>query len=137
VGLTKTGLSKHLIDSIPFGQFSPLAIVAVSVFFAMVMATFMSNTATANLILPIIAVLGVSLLSLGELGGAKMLIIATTFGCSLAMLLPVSTPPNALAYSTNFFKTKHMIKAGIVVDIFGYAMIFVLIFVLKGIGFFG
>ncbi|MCK5015044.1 MAG: SLC13/DASS family transporter [Candidatus Omnitrophica bacterium] len=137
VGLAKTGLSNHLIESIPFDQFSPLAIVAISVLFAMVMATFMSNTATANLILPIIAALGASLLSLGELGGAKMIIIATTFGCSLAMLLPVSTPPNALAYATDFFKTKHMIKAGIVVDMFGYAMIFVLIFILKGIGFFG
>ncbi|MCK5260416.1 MAG: SLC13/DASS family transporter [Candidatus Omnitrophica bacterium] len=136
VALAKTGLSQHLIASIPFDQFTPWTIVAVSVLFAMVMATFMSNTATANLILPIIAMLGASLLSLGELGGAKMIIIATTFGCSLAMLLPVSTPPNALAYATGFFKTKHMIKAGIVVDMAGYAMIFCLIFVLNRAGFF-
>ncbi len=137
VGLAKTGLSEHLIASIPFDQFSPLAIVGMSVLLAMVMATFMSNTATANLILPIIAALGVSLLSLGELGGAKMLIIASTFGCSLAMLLPVSTPPNAMAYATNYFKTRDMIKAGIVVDILGFVMIFAMIFVLKQFGFFG
>ena len=137
VGLDKTGLSQHLIESIPFDQFTPWTIVAVSVLFSMVMATFMSNTATANLILPIIAVLGASLVSLEGLGGAKMIIIATTFGCSLAMLLPVSTPPNALAYATDFFKTKHMIKAGIVVDMLGYAMVFCLIFALNRVGFFG
>lgn len=137
VGLAKTGLSKHLIASVPFDQFSPLAIVAMSALLAMVMATFMSNTATANLILPIIAALGTSLLSLEELGGAKMLIIATTFGCSLAMLLPVSTPPNAMAYATNYFKTKDMIKAGVFVDILGYIMIFAMVFILKQVGFFG
>lgn len=137
VGLAETGLSGHLIASIPFDQFTPLMIVGMSVLIAIIMATFMSNTATANLILPIIAALGVSLVSLEALGGAKMLIIATTFGCSLAMLLPVSTPPNAMAYATNYFKTKDMIKAGFVVDVLGFAMIFAMIFILRQVGFFG
>ncbi|MBZ0165783.1 MAG: DASS family sodium-coupled anion symporter, partial [Candidatus Omnitrophica bacterium] len=64
VGLAKTGLSQHLIDSIPFDQFSPLMIVTMGVLLSILMATFMSNTATANLILPIIAALGTSLVSL-------------------------------------------------------------------------
>lgn len=136
VGLSKTGLSQHIIDTIPFAEFSPMLIVSMAVLLSIVMATFMSNTATANLILPMIAVLGTSLISLENMGGAKMLIVASTFGCSLAMALPVSTPPNALAYSTKFFETRDMIKSGIIIDVVGLVLIFAMIFILKQINFF-
>ncbi len=135
VGLEKTGLSRHIIATIPFDQFPPMLIIGMSVLLSIVMATFMSNTATANLILPIIAALGTSLVSLESFGGAKMLIIASTFGCSLAMALPVSTPPNALAYATNFFETRHMIKAGLWIDLVGLVFVFILLFVLTQLGF--
>lgn len=136
VGLSETGLSEHLIASIPFDQFPPVLIVVMAVMVSILMATFMSHTATANLILPIIAALGAGMASLEPLGGAKMLIIASTFGCSLAMALPISTPPNALAYATNFFETKDMFKAGVAVNVIGLALVFVLFFVLNRIGFF-
>ncbi len=137
VGLSKTGLSHHFIESIPFGQFPPQMIVFLGVLISILMATFMSNTATANLILPIIAALGTTLITLGELGGAKMLIIACTFGCSLAMALPVSTPPNAMAYATGLFRTGHMLKAGVVVNILGFVMIFIMLFVMNQLHLFG
>ena len=54
VGLSKTGLSGHLIESNPFDQFSPMLIVFLAVLLSIVMATFMSNTATANLILQLL-----------------------------------------------------------------------------------
>jgi len=136
VGLSETGLSQHFITSIPFDQFSPYIIVILSVSISILMATFMSHTATANLLLPIIAALGTSLISLEELGGAQMLIIASTFGCSLAMALPISTPPNAMAYATGFFKTKHMLNAGILISVVGFLMIFIMLFIMKKAGIF-
>ncbi|MCA9403214.1 MAG: SLC13/DASS family transporter [Candidatus Omnitrophica bacterium] len=136
VGLEQTGLSEHLVASIPFDQFPPHLIVCMAVMLCILMGTFMSHTATANLVLPIIAALGMGLASLEPLGGAKMLVIASTFGCSLAMALPISTPPNALAYATNFFETKNMIKAGLAVNVIGLTLVFVMLFVLNQIGYF-
>ncbi|MCA9392920.1 MAG: SLC13/DASS family transporter [Candidatus Omnitrophica bacterium] len=136
VGLSQTGLSEHLVASIPFDRFPPHLIVCMAVMLCIVMGTFMSHTATANLVLPIIAALGMGLASLEPLGGTKMLVIASTFGCSLAMALPISTPPNALAYATNFFETKNMIKAGLAVNVIGLTLVFVMLFVLNQIGYF-
>jgi sodium-dependent dicarboxylate transporter 2/3/5 len=47
------------------------------------------------------------------------LLVAVALSCSLAMSLPISTPPNALAYSTGFVKTKDMAKMGVSVGIVG------------------
>ena len=43
---------------------------------------------------------------------------------SLAMLMPISTPPNAIAFSTGLIKTKDMLKAGAVIGIFGLVFAF-------------
>ncbi len=53
------------------------------------------------------AALGVSMgVGLDTLGGVQGLLVAVALSCSLAMSLPISTPPNALAYSTGFVQTK-------------------------------
>lgn len=128
IGVEKTGLSQNMVDSIPFYQFSPTVIVIVSVLLSMTLATFISHTAAVNLILPIITVLGASLPSLSAVGGSRTLIIGATLGASFAMLLPISTPPNALAYATNLFSTKHMIKAGLIVECLCCLALFTLFF---------
>lgn len=133
--LEDSGLAARLVDQIPFHIFSPLLVVGLATFVAVFMATLMSNTATANLLLPMIAALGMGMTGLGLLGGQAMLIVVVTLSCSLAMALPVSTPPNAMAHATGVIQTEDMFKSGFIIGAVGLMLAYVLMFVLHGIGF--
>ncbi len=135
MAMEKTGLSVHLIESIPFAQFDPLLIIFMATGIAALMATFMSNTATANLVLPVMAALGANLDSLTAFGGSKMLILAVTISCSIAMSLPVSTPPNAMAYASGQIKSGQMMRSGIVIGLIALTLLYVLISILKAVDF--
>ncbi|MGL1887924.1 MAG: SLC13 family permease [Reichenbachiella sp.] len=136
LALDKSGLAGHVVNSIPFGEYSPYVIIAMAAVLATVMANFMSNTATANLLLPIITAVGVSVISLEPLGGSKMLILATAMAASLGMALPISTPPNALAHATGLIQTKDMAKVGIIMGVIGLALVFVTMKILNMVNFF-
>ncbi len=136
VGLEESGLAQRLVSSIPFDRFSPYLIVAAAAVLAMVMANFMSNTATANLLLPIIAALGASLEGLDGIGGAGALILAATLASSLGMALPISTPPNALAHATGQITTQQMARTGIITGLLGLLLIFGLLYLLGLAGFY-
>lgn len=136
LGLSETGLSDHLVQAIPFESMPGVMIIAVGASVALLMSTFMSNTATAALILPIMSALGASLPELMSLGGAQMMVISCTFACALAMAMPISTPPNALAYATGFTTTGDMGKSGVCVGIIGLLMSFMMVFLMKLLGFF-
>ena len=94
------------------------------------MANFISHTATANLLVPILALAGISAQSiLASFGGVSTLLIGVALGSSLAMILPISTPPNTLAHATGLIKQSEMMKVGIIMGIagliLGYAMLIV------------
>lgn len=135
LALGKSGLAEHVVTSIPFTNFSPYAIIALAAVLAALMATFMSNTATANLLLPIIATIGATVESLVPLGGSKMLILGTTLAASLGMALPISTPPNALAHATGVIETSDMLRTGSIIGAIGLVLVFATLFILKLVGF--
>jgi sodium-dependent dicarboxylate transporter 2/3/5 len=136
LALDKTGLAANLINNIAVDEFSPYLIVVAATVLATLMANFMSNTATANLLLPIIAALGTALPALEGLGGSKMLILSVAIAASLGMALPISTPPNALAHATGLIKTEDMTKVGVIIGLVGLIGIYVLMFALKITNFF-
>lgn len=118
--LDESGLARHLITSIPFHTWPPLAIIAGSGLLCWILSNFISNTATAALLVPILAVVGSSMRdALLPLGGAETLLIGIALSSSLAMLLPISTPPNAMAHSTGFIAQKNMVKVGAIIGVFG------------------
>lgn len=135
LALGESGLAEHVVRSIPFEKFSPFIIVILTALLAALMANFMSNTATANLLLPIIATIGTTVLSLEPLGGSKMLILGTTLAASLGMALPISTPPNALAHATGLIDTRDMLKIGGLVGGVGLIFVFVLLYILNSVNF--
>ncbi|PID41374.1 MAG: dihydroorotate dehydrogenase [Proteobacteria bacterium] len=135
LGLEETGLSRHMVDSVPFDSFSPAVIVVLVTLLALAMSTFISRTATANLLIPIVAALGSSLTTLDSLGGTRLLVIAVAVSCSLAMALPISTPPNAMAYATGQVDTRTMLVAGLSTSVVGMLMLYALIPVLSLAGF--
>nr|WP_289748385.1 SLC13 family permease [Paramuribaculum intestinale] len=120
VVLQESGLAQHLITSIPFGTWSPLVVVIGSGVHCYLMANFISHTATAALFIPILAIAGSSMgVKLAELGGIGTLLIGVAISSSVAMILPISTPPNALADATGFIKQKDMVTTGLIMGTIG------------------
>lgn len=123
VALNSTGLAEHLVNSIPFGQWLPLAVILVSGFLGYFLSNFISNTAAASLIVPILSAVGVGMgENLDSMGGVKTLLVGVALATSLAMLFPISTPPNALAHSTGLVTTRDMTKVGILIGVIGFAL---------------
>lgn len=136
MALDKTGLAQRMVASIPFSDFSPFMVMLLSSLVTFVMANFMSHTATANLMLPLMAVLASALSGLEGMGGALDLLLAVTFAASLGMTLPISTPPNALASSTGMVETSDMAKAGIIIGVLGIVLTFIMLWMIAATGIF-
>jgi len=136
LGMQKSGLAHHIIQSFHLSQLSPYIIVLFASILTLMIANFMSHTATANLLLPIMAVLGSNTTSLSGVGGRVLMILIVTFSASLAMALPISTPPNALAYGTGKIKNTTMMKTGLIIGSVGLAGLYILMLVLCKIHFF-
>ena len=123
LALQDTGLAERIVNSIPFGSWSPVIVVLVSGFIGYFISNFISNTAAANLIVPIICAVGVGMGdTLLAVGGIKTLLVGVALSTSLAMLFPISTPPNALAHSTGLVTTKDMTKVGILIGVIGFVL---------------
>lgn len=126
--LNDTGLAKTLIGSIDFGSMSVALVFVVAGFVCYFLSNFISNSATAALLLPIMVAMGRGLMestnaeAFAHLGGQPALIAFVAMSASLAMLLPISTPPNALASSTGMVKTNDMVKVGIIIGAIGLAL---------------
>lgn len=131
VALNETGLAVRMVESIPFGTWSPLVVIIGSGLLCWMMGNFISHTATASLLVPILAVVGISMQSqLASFGGVQVLLIGVAFSSSVAMLLPISTPPNALAHSTGLIQQKDMLKTGLIVGLIGLVLGYVLLITL-------
>lgn len=129
LAMTNTGLAEHLVTSIPFGEWLPMVVILVAGFIGYFISNFISNTAAASLIVPILCAVAVGMGdTLDPVGGAKTLVIGAVLCTSLAMLFPISTPPNALAHSTGLVTTKDMTKVGILVGFIGYVLGYLLLF---------
>ncbi|WED20832.1 SLC13 family permease [Vibrio sp. JC009] len=137
LALDKTGLAKLVVNSIPFDAFSPYVVLFGAAFLCLLMANFMSHTATANLLMPIMAALGASMTSLAPLGGEMTLILVVTFAASLGMSLPISTPPNALAHATGNVQSSQMARVGVILGVVGVLGSFLLVWILNMVGFIG
>ncbi|WP_298768761.1 SLC13 family permease [uncultured Fibrobacter sp.] len=138
VGLNATGLAAHLIKTIPFASWSPLALMIGCGVICLFMANFMSHTSTATLLVPILCAVGIACQdNLVGLGGVTALLVSVAFASSLGMSLPISTPPNALAHATGYTDTNGMAKTGIVMGISGLALSWVMMIFLAKVNFFG
>ena len=116
--LNGSGLASNAVASIPFGNFSPVLILLISGLVCYALSNFISNSATAALLMPILAVVCTGMGDkLGAIGGTPTVLIGIAISASAAMILPISTPPNALAFSTNLVKQKDMVKAGIIMGV--------------------
>jgi sodium-dependent dicarboxylate transporter 2/3/5 len=130
-GLNSSGLAALIVEAIPFGDFSPLFILILSGLICYGLSNFISNSATAALLMPILAVVCTAMGDkLDAIGGTSTVLIGVAIASSSAMVLPISTPPNALAYATNMVKQNDMAKIGLMTGIIsmvlGYGLLFLM-----------
>lgn len=133
--LEQTGLAKHILSAIPFKTMSPYWIVFIATFVTFLLSNFMSHTAAANLLLPIMVLVG-NLESLKSIGGLNMLVLVVTFTCSLAMTLPISTPPNAMAQASGRIESKDMFRSGLAIGFVGILLLYGFMYILFILNFF-
>ena len=118
LAMNGTGLAENAVKSIPFANLNPLLILIVSGLVCYTLSNFISNTATAALLIPILTVVCQGMgNSLNPIGGTATVLIGIAIAASTAMCLPISTPPNAIAYSTGLIKQNDMLKAGLITGI--------------------
>lgn len=123
VALNKTGLAENLVQAIPFNSFKPLAILVLSGLLGYAISNFISHSAAASLLVPILSAVGVGMGDmLDPIGGVKALLVGVALSTSVAMLFPISTPPNAIAHSTGLIQVKDMRRVGAVIGIVGLVL---------------
>ena len=123
-GFSETGLTRYLADQL--GGLSGLPgwlVIATVCLLVIFLTEVTSNTATASLLLPFMAVLG-------EATGLQplMLMVAAALSASFAFMLPVATPPNAIVFASRCITIPQMARAGLWLNILGVLLISVFIF---------
>ena len=126
--LQDTGLAKVLITAIPFGSMSVILVLVVAGLVCYFLSNFISNSATAALLIPILIVVAEGMAdpaaannaAFVAMGGTQAMIIFIAVCASIAMLFPISTPPNAIAASTGLVETKDMAKIGAIIGVVGF-----------------
>ncbi len=114
--LSETGLAEKIGTSISdaLGVSSIFGITVVIVVIAVLISETTSNTASAAIMVPIA-------ISIAAAAGVNPTIpaLAAIFGANYGFMLPVSTPPNAIVYSSGLLPITRMLKAGAVFDVIG------------------
>lgn len=123
LAVNDSGLDVWLIDQVDWGAV-PVALLALALAMAAAaLSTVISNSAAANLLIPVGLTLALSgVVDLEPVAAGFFIAI----GASLAMALPVSTPPNAIAYSTGELSTADLARVGLIVGALGLVL-FVLV----------
>ncbi len=139
VALSETNLAKDMINAIPFGEWNSTVLLIGASCICLFMATFMSHTATAALLVPILGGVAGAMMAAGSMDnpGAVALLVTVAFASSLGMALPISTPPNAMAYATGHIEQKGMAISGTILCLLGLAITIFMMVGLGAIGFFG
>ncbi len=118
-GIVDSGLDEWVIGLISWESFGATAIAAVFAVAALVLSTVMSNSASANLLVP----LGISLTTSAAIDLDPIVVgFMIAIAASLAMALPISTPTNAVAYSSGLIKTGDMARTGILIGLIGLVL---------------
>jgi len=124
VAIQQTGLADWLLSLLPIGSLGVMALAFLLAYITMILSNFMSNTAATNILAP----LGMAV----AVGFEPVIVIALALGASSAMSLPISTPPNAIAFATGELKSTDFIKGGLLMGILGPAVAVLWIYWLLG-----
>ena len=123
VAMQSSGLADTLVRSIPFDRFSSTLILITIAVTAVGISNFMSNTSASNMLIPI--VVAISSIS------PSVAAMAVALSATLAMSLPISTPPNSIAYATKQIDTRDLMISGSIVSLIGVTLVTLVLLFLK------
>ena len=97
---------------------SSLSLTIVFTAIAILMSEAASNTASANMIVPVA-------IAVAEAAGVSPVqpALGATLGASMGFMMPISTPPNAIVYSSGYVPITSMMRHGVALDIAGFFVI--------------
>jgi len=125
-GFEKSGLSLWLGSQLNVLGFLPPLLVVASICLVVTFLTELtSNTATAQIFLPIIASFAVGL-HINPL----LLMIPATVSASCAFMLPIATPPNAIVFGTGRITIHEMVRVGLILNFAGIGLITIAVYTL-------
>jgi solute carrier family 13 (sodium-dependent dicarboxylate transporter), member 2/3/5 len=125
--MVETGLANIIGQGLVtvFGGQTLWNLTAVAIGAALILTEIASNTASASMLVPVVIAIAQA---------ADVSPIPPTLGvclaASLAFVLPVSTPPNAIVYGTGMVPIQHMLRAGLLLDIMGAILIWITLWLL-------
>lgn len=123
----KTGLAESLGRGLTssLGVHSPLGLLALSTALATVLSETTSNTASANMVVPVV-------IAFSRSAGIDPILpaVGATMGASLGFMLPVSTPCNAIVYGSGRIPLTTMLRYGFLLDVVGVVAIVVVVWTL-------
>ncbi|WP_142785355.1 SLC13 family permease [Changchengzhania lutea] len=121
-GFLDSGLSNYIGNLLAgAGNFSPTMLVASLTVIMSLLTEFTSNTATTEMMLPIISGLATEI-KINPL----LIMLSVTLAASMAFMLPIATPPNAIVFGTGKLKMAQMIKTGLFINLFAIIIITIL-----------
>ncbi len=125
-GFSATGLDEQIAKNLSFlGDVNYIVIILAVVAITILAGEIISNTATAALIIPVAASLATSL-SINPM----LLMMPVAVSASYGFIMPVGTPPNAIAFATGHVTAQKMARAGLPLDLIGIALVTVMTAVL-------
>jgi sodium-dependent dicarboxylate transporter 2/3/5 len=111
-----TGLARWLGEGLAsaLNAHTALGLTALFTIIAVVLTETTSNTATANMVVPVA-------IAVAQAAGVNPVppAVAACLGASLAFMLPVSTPPNAIVFGSGCVPLLQMVRHGVVLDLAG------------------
>lgn len=125
-GLKESGLTEwlgHQFNAV--GSLNPVILIILICLFVTFLTELTSNTATAEILLPIMGALAIAIQV-----NPLMLMIPATLSCSFAFMLPVATPPNAIVFGSERLRIADMVKVGIWLNLLGVIIITTALFVI-------
>ncbi|WP_261764765.1 SLC13 family permease [Avibacterium paragallinarum] len=124
-------IATHFVEKISHIQVSFVLLLILFGFITVLLSNFMSNTAATTILIP----MGVSLLAMVGGGNVNPTILPLVIGlsASCALFLPVSTPPNAIAFSTGLIKQSEFRLGGVIIGLLGPALTIVWIMLLSAV----
>ncbi|MDO5032543.1 DASS family sodium-coupled anion symporter [Corynebacterium sp.] len=113
------------------GSLPTVLLIAAVALLVLFLTEITSNTATAATFLPIMGgvAVGIGLTDNGDIN-ILLLTIPVALAATCAFMLPVATPPNAIAYSSGYVKIGDMIKGGIGLNLIGCVLITLTVYLL-------
>lgn len=125
LAIQETGLAEHYVKMLSNYDLNLYALMIVFSLMTVILSNFMSNTATTTILIPIAIILVSS--------NQVILPLVIGLSASAALFLPISTPPNAIAFSTGKLEQKDFRAGGLVAGIIGPIVIIAMVLLMNAI----